>query len=254
MAREYFKGFAEFIKNDENNAVHGTSAKIYFGKVREVYQEWTRQLDSPFLEKYFDGIKFSSKAKKDKYALSWEKLKQLENLQFGESTNDKKREKIRDIFLFMCYTSRYYTEIKDLTFEKNYFLQGENKEKPALKGKRNKTGEFFINPIYPNLLKEILNKHNPEKTGKIFKKIQFHNPSSSINPVLKDFSKAIDLNFVMTIKTARITFKSVIAERMDPKVIKLIMGHNNERSQGVYVANSESPFDDLVKAWDRELT
>lgn len=250
--RDYVKSLVFYLKND-NGGLHETSAKSYYSKIKLVYKEWCMVLNVDYNSKIFEGFRFKNQLKKTRRALSWHELEKLKNLTFGESKREKTREKIRDIFVFMCYTSRYFKELKNLTFEENFFLEGKDGDLPVIKGKRKKTGEYFEIPLYPKLVEDIFNKHNQERKGEFFKEINFSSPSLSFKKHGEELTKRIGVDFDLTIITARYTFKTTIASQMPQSVVQRIMGHKNINTQDIYVGKTNSFLDDYKKAFDNPV-
>ncbi|MBD8491090.1 phage integrase SAM-like domain-containing protein [Echinicola sp. CAU 1574] len=253
MTRAYFTGLASFLDNPENNMMAGSTAKEYFNKVKVVYNEWCRELDKPFNSRLFEKIQFSDAKKRKKYALTKEQLIALENMKFGDGKREKHREEIRDLFLFLCYTSRSYKEIANLTCEDNLYFEGEDKSYAVIVGNRTKEGRGrFENPLYPRIVRKIFDKYHPEYKGKLFPNITYNhsNPSVSISRNLEVISNRLELEFNLNQRIARYTFKSTVANQYPHQITQRMMGHKKIQTQQEYsVANNDMfrTLKDLLK-------
>ena len=249
--RDYVNKLITFLLEDPTNKVHETSAKLYFSKIKKVYKEWCLSLQIDFDNRIFEGFRFKSSPKKQKYALSWDELKKLEKMEFGDSKIEKVKESVRDVFLFMCYTSRYFEEIKKLNFEENFFWEGPNNDLPVIKGKRPKTNEYFEIPLLPKIVEDIFWRNNPLKKGEFFPELKFRDSSVSMMYHLEKFSEELGLKFKMTIITARYTFASTVSDKLPRSITQKMMGHKSIKTQEIYVAQKESFYKDVEDHWKK---
>nr|MBI1230122.1 hypothetical protein [Cytophagales bacterium] len=249
MKRDYFVDFSNFLKHDEKHRVSLGSGRQYWGMMKSVYREWCRKLDVDYHEKYFDKISFPEKNKDKLSALSLEEINKIRQLKFDETDSGKTAERFRDIFIIMCWTSRLFSELENLTIEKNLVWTGEDGDEPVIIGIRRKTGVPFENGLFPKWVEELFWKHNPDrKKGLFFPGVDRFKSGVVFNRHLKDLSERIGLGFTMTTRTARRTFASTTGAAMPATRKKTIMGHTNINMQNTYVTKTSTPlYDDLKK-------
>lgn len=265
MDWDYFKSFADFIKSDPEHKVKPASGNQYWHRVKTVYKAWCKELGVDYLEKHFEGISFPNKNRKRYKALTWNEIDSLQHMEITENVITKLKKDyelkmtiegikvVRDIFIFMCYTSRYIDELTPLTFEENFFYEGENKDKPVFKGQRPKTEEFFENPLFPKIAEELFWKHNPTPEGQIpkghfFPEINYKRAYRKFNKILAVLSQELNLSFTMTTTTARRTFQSVIGAEYYENTRMKILGHRNPTTQHAYtVKTSGSIFHEVER-------
>lgn len=255
MNRDYFKKIAEFFKSDPEHKVSETSADLYFTKVKTAYKEWCREKDTPCNTALFEKISFSKKRVRVQHYLTPDQMKNLSDLNFEQNNQDQKREVIRDIFLFLCYTSRYYTEIRNLTFEKNVFFEDENPDLMVLRNFRSKTDVLFECPIYLPEARDIFEKYNAKKEGRIFPQLDYSpsGESQEINRQLEIIGKKAGIPFKLTVKVARNTFRSNIAKDLGPDLRMQILGHDDKDSQNHYLVKTDNIFQEALRQHQKSL-
>lgn len=251
MKRDYFKSLVSYLISDPDK-LHLSSAHKYFSRVKQVYNEWCKVLDEDEFQnkRYYHDLTISTKRKKEPPTLSHDELIRLRGMTFGDTPEEKKREAVRDVFIFMCYTSRYISEVKALTFENNVFYEGKDKDKITIRSSRSKTKVPFENALYYDFVIDIFNKHNPTKKGVLFPCIDYSEPHKELNKHLKNFSKELNFPFKMTTKTARNTFISTVAYNLPDNLKIKMCGHTNIKTTNRYVVpDSSSQHDELERHW-----
>jgi len=248
--RSFFTGFASFLENNADHKVKGSSAKEYFARTITLYREWCRELKVTYDPTQFERIPFKDSTSENKRSLDWPQIEEIKKITFNE--DDRELEIVRDIFIFMCYTSRYYNEIKDLTFEDNFLYENNNPEWPIVYDKRKKTKVAFYNPLIDKegVLIKIFEKYHPVKKGRMFPQFYINggNTSNKLNKLLEIIGQKAKIDFKLINKTARYTFESTIAVEYPPKLAQRMMGHSRIQTQTVYTAVNSDMYSLTAKA------
>lgn len=221
-----------------------SSAKEYFNKVKTIYINWFKETypDNPeSYQRIFRGIVFKGTLSKEKKHLTKEELRKIIDLDLPK---ESKIEYVRDVFVFMCFTSRSFKEVKSLSFEKNFTYVGNDLSKPLIIGYRGKTGVSFRNPFISPIQKDIFEKYHPIKKGPFFPDINFGdvNPNGGLNDYLDKIRKLAGIDFRVSGRTARYTFNKVISKDLDQWTRADIMGHNNLQSQNDYNSKNDDIY------------
>ena len=154
--------------------------------------------------------------------LTEEELRRLINKDFSI----KRLERVRDLFVFCCFTGLSYSDVKTLTPE--HFETDEN-GRGWIKKKRVKTGVLFRVPLLP-IPKLILEKY---KGGDKLLPIV---DRSSTDAYLKEVAELCGINKNISSHTARFTFATTvtITNRISLEVVSKMMGHTNTRMTSHY--------------------
>ena len=227
---KFYKKFTEYF-NQKNYATNTIGKNIKNVKVflKEAFKRGITT-NQDFLDEDFRVIEEET----EKIYLNDSELKKIYELKL---TDNKKLEKVRDLFIVGCYTGLRFSDlkqIKPLNFIKN---------ETQLKIKTTKTGELVIIPLHWTI-KEIIRKHNGELPPPI--------SNQKMNKYLKDIGKdagidnlestsitkgglRVDKTFkkykLITVHTARRSFATNMFLNDVPTIsIMKITGHKTEKS------------------------
>lgn len=154
--------------------------------------------------------------------LTEEELRVLINKDF----RIKRLERVRDLFVFCCFTGLSYSDVKTLTPE---HFETDANGRIWIKKKRVKTGVLFRVPLLP-IPKLILEKY---KGGdKLLPIVDL----SSTDAYLKEIAELCGINKNISSHTARFTFATTvtITNRISLEVVSKMMGHTNTRMTSHY--------------------
>lgn len=154
--------------------------------------------------------------------LTEEELRRLINKDFSI----KRLERVRDLFVFCCFTGLSYSDVKTLTPE---HFETDEYGRVWIKKKRVKTGVLFRVPLLP-IPKLILEKY---KGGDKLLPIV---DRSSTDAYLKEVAELCGINKNISSHTARFTFATTvtITNRISLEVVSKMMGHTNTRMTSHY--------------------
>lgn len=165
--------------------------------------------------------------KNDREYLTKEELEILETHALG---GNKGLEKVRDIFLFSCYSGLRYQDAQELTNE-NVFIDGEGNY--FLTYIQNKTGKKEEMPMLEPAVK-IYHKYDfyREVTGLILPKIS----NVKVNAYLKTIAEMIGIKKKITHHVARHTFATTITltNGVPLEMVSAFLGHADTRTTRIY--------------------
>ena len=185
----------------------------------------------------FFGFKISFKKSNRVYVTNNE-LHTLQNITLNSSLS-----KVRDIFLFACYTGLSYIDLYNLSL-KNITKGIDNLQ--WIYVKRQKTNIPSNIPILPVAF-SILKKYKKQKNiNRIFPMIS----NQKINKALKEISNLCNFNKKLTFHSARHTFATTVTltNGVPIESVSRMLGHNNIKTTQIYaqVIDSKISSDMLI--------
>jgi len=185
----------------------------------------------------FVGFKISFK-KTNRVYINNEELYILKNIKLNNSLN-----KVRDIFLFACYTGLSYIDLYNLNI-KNIQIGIDNLKWLFIK--RQKTDIPSNVPILPPAL-IILNKYLIQNNiNRIFPIIS----NQKTNRSLKEIAHLCNFNKKLTFHSARHTFATTITltNGVPIETVSKMLGHNNIKTTQIYARVIDSKISsDMLK-------
>ena len=185
----------------------------------------------------FIGFKIKFK-KSNRVYINNEELYTLKNIKLDKSLN-----KIRDIFLFACYTGLSYIDLYNLNI-KNIQIGDDNLKWIFIK--RHKTDIPSNVPILPPAL-VILNKYKTQNNiNGIFPMIS----NQKTNIALKEIARLCNFNKKLTFHCARHTFATTITltNGVPIETVSKMLGHNNIKTTQIYARVIDSKISaDMMK-------
>ena len=185
----------------------------------------------------FIGFKIKFK-KSNRVYINNEELYILKNIKLNKSLN-----KIRDIFLFACYTGLSYIDLYNLNI-KNIQIGDDNLKWIFIK--RHKTNIPSNVPILPPAL-TILNKYKTQNNiNGIFPMIS----NQKTNNALKEIARLCNFNKKLTFHCARHTFATTITltNGVPIETVSKMLGHNNIKTTQIYARVIDSKISaDMMK-------
>ncbi len=179
--------------------------------------------------------------RKEVIFLTVEELQKLENHHFKFT----RIEKVKDLFIFCCYTGLAYKEMATLKKED---IVKEFDNNLWLHIKRSKTSKLYKVPLLPKAL-EILEKYKDENSELIFTNIS----NQRFNGYLKEIADVVGIKKNLTHHIARKTFASTVLLYNDVpmEIVSELLGHSSikttEASYGKIVQKKVSLEMDRLK-------
>jgi len=155
--------------------------------------------------------------KKEIVFLSVDELKQLEIFEFTQP----RLQKVKDWFVFSCYTGLAYNEISKL--QKKHIIKGFDGEF-WIEMVREKTQKNIAVPILPKAL-ELIDKYADENSEFVFKICS----NQRYNSYLKEIAPILGIEKRLTTHTARKTFASTVLLYNDVpmEIVSQLLGHSS---------------------------
>ena len=185
----------------------------------------------------FAGFKISFK-KSNRVYINKQELHTLKNITLNDSLS-----KVRDIFLFACYTGLSYIDLYNLSL-KNIRKGNDNLQWVYVK--RHKTNIPSNIPILPPAF-SILKKYKKQKNiNRIFPMIS----NQKMNKALKEIAHLCNFNKKLTFHSARHTFATTVTltNGVPIETVSKMLGHNNIKTTQLYarVIDSKISSDMLI--------
>lgn len=225
LNKDLFTRFATWLKNEKN--LWGTSIESLFKPMRVACQQ--AREDGLLHRDPFDGFMLTKVIgkiqSKDQFRLDWSEVKLIRDFRL----EDPEEEKIREIFLFMCMTGLYLSDIRKLPW--NYIKNSE--EGYVIEGAREKNGEFYSIPAYifthaAKIIEQQKGKH-PELVFQDIISDQAFNRKIKI--IVKKCGVVKEHAERTTNKTARHSFVQMLTiMQINSATRKIILGHEKESS------------------------
>ncbi|HUX58738.1 MAG TPA: site-specific integrase [Bacteroidales bacterium] len=213
---EFIKNFEHYLKT-VRNCGHNTTVK-YIRNLRKIIRI---ALSNDWLKKDpFRSISYRLKEVNRAYLTDME-LKLLLNKKFS---NERLR-RIKDIFLFSCFTGLAFSDVKSLTREN--ITIGINNQK-WLRTKRKKTGNPSEIPLLdvPNA---IINKYENDPICLLEQKLLPVGSNQKMNAYLKEIADLCGINKNLSTHTARHTFATTVTltHGVSMEAVSKMLGHSN---------------------------
>jgi integrase len=165
--------------------------------------------NSGYLSKQpFSGLRFAFK-EEDKPFLTYEEIEAIRAAKLGE-----KLDRVRNFFLFLCFSGLEYADIVELTKED---VKTNKYGQLYIKKKRIKTGEEYISILY----------EDAEELWKLFGGDIPVISNQRSNAYLKEIATAAGIDKTITTLTARHTYATyLLSKRQMPiEVVQKMLGH-----------------------------
>lgn len=213
---EFLKNFEHYLKT-VRNCGHNTTVK-YIRNLRKIIRmalsnNWIKK--DPFM-----NITYRLKEVNRAY-LTDPELKLLINKEFS---NERLR-RIKDIFLFSCFTGLAFSDVKSLTREN--ITIGINNQK-WLRTKRKKTGNPSEIPLL-NVPTTIIKKYENDPICLLKQKLLPVGSNQKMNAYLKEIADLCDIKKNLSTHTARHTFATTVTltNGVSMEAVSKMLGHSN---------------------------
>jgi site-specific recombinase XerD len=173
---------------------------------------------------------------------------ELDNLAAKKITNHR-LERVRDIFLFCCYTGFAYVDVFAL---KNEHIKVGVDQQLWIVGNRTKTHVRVSIPLLPPALK-ILDKYtDAANTEIIFQCIS----NQKMNAYLKEIADICGINKNLTSHMARHTFATTVtlSNGVPIETVSKMLGHTNLKTTQIYAKVVDTKISDDMQVLKRKLS
>jgi Site-specific recombinase XerD len=171
--------------------------------------------------------------RKDRTERAYLTIDELERLANREFTSER-LERMRDIFLFCCYTGLSYIDVKTLTTDN---LVRKNDGKLWIVTKRTKT-EVPVNVPLLEIPLRLIKKYEPLRKGNLVFPVYSNQKS---NDYLKEIAALCGINKDVTFHVARHTFATTVTLENGVPVesVSKMLGHTNIQTTQIYARITE---------------
>jgi site-specific recombinase XerD len=213
---EFIKNFEHYLKTIRNCG-HNTTVK-YIRNLRKIIR---MALSNDYIKlDPFRNIRYSLKEVNRAY-LTDSELKLLINKEFS----NERLSRIKDIFLFCCFTGLAFSDVKSLT--KENITNGISNQR-WLRTKRKKTG----NPSEIPLLQvpfTIIKKYENDPICLLKQKLLPVGSNQRMNAYLKEIADLCDIKKNLTTHTARHTFATTVTltHGVSMEAVSKMLGHSS---------------------------
>ena len=179
--------------------------------------------------------------KYDRQYLTERELQLIEDTSF----NNDRLEKVKDCFLFSCYTGLSYIDVKELTanqiargIDNNYWIFT----------KREKTNETVKVPILPQAM-QIINKYKDVYENRTTKPLLPLSSNQKTNSYLKEIATAIGIHKNVTFHVARHTFATTVmlSNGVPIETVSKLLGHTKLSTTQIYARVVETKISEDIQ-------
>lgn len=183
--------------------------------------------------------------KHDPTCLTWNELKRIMQKTFYHA----RLERIRDFFVFACFTGLSYGDLKSLTTEDFELKNDENDWIDKDRGKTCVNAQILFSAI-PHL---IVEKYKNEHRGNELLPIR---SCQKTNAYLKEIAVLCGINKNLTSHVARHTFATTVTltEGVPLESVSKMLGHTNTVTTQIYAKVVNSKLRKDAAAWNAKMT
>jgi site-specific recombinase XerD len=220
---DFLAGFESFLKLDAGNSNNGSIKHIQrVKKVVNVALKRGKLLMNPFISYQV------KKEKTNREFLTAHELQLIEEAQLDRPT----LRKVRDLFIFICYTGLSYSDLSELK-EDEIVIGIDGDQWISLE--RNKTGTCVTIPLLPQA-KAVLEKYSdhPEAINKGILLPVLSN--QKMNKYLKELAQACGVKKDVTCHIGRHTFATTVTLSNDIPIetVSQMLGHTSLKTTQIY--------------------
>ncbi|PKQ46584.1 site-specific integrase [Confluentibacter flavum] len=179
----------------------------------------------------------------DKYDRAYLTERELELLENTHYTNER-LERVKDCFIFSCYTGLSYIDVKELTVDQ--ITRGIDK-KYWIFTKREKTDETVKVPILPPAM-EILEKYNSISENSQVESLLPLSSNQKTNAYLKEIARDCGINKNLTFHVARHTFATTVmlSNGVPIETVSKLLGHAKLSTTQIYARVVETKISEDI--------
>ncbi|MDO7171760.1 site-specific integrase [Mariniflexile sp. AS56] len=180
----------------------------------------------------------------DKYDRAYLTERELELLECTHYKNER-LERVKDCFIFSCYTGLSYIDVKELTI--NQIVRGIDNNHWIFT-KREKTNETVKIPVLPQAM-TIINKYKDAIENKISKTMLPLCSNQKANSYLKEIAKDCGIHKNITFHVARHTFATTVmlSNGVPIETVSKLLGHAKLTTTQIYARVLETKISEDIQ-------
>lgn len=185
--------------------------------------------------------------KKQNTVREWLSFKELEKIEAVNYDNNPAFARLKDFFLFCCYTGLRFSDAINL--RRNQIIETDNGLAIDLKRmqKVDKSVYLPLGILFDGKPQTIIKKYMVEDNFVLFPDIT----NQYVNREIKHIGKHAGIKKHLTCHVARHTFGTLLAQiKPDPYLIKELMGHSKIATSMIYIHSSRDNIDKKLKDID----
>lgn len=192
------------------------------------------------LKNLFDQFQLKFE-KYDRQYLTERELKLIEETSF----NIDRLERVKDCFLFSCYTGLSYIDVRELTA--NQITKGIDNNHWIFT-KREKTNETVKVPVLPQAM-DIINKYKDVSENRTGKPLLPLSSNQKTNSYLKEIATAIGIHKNITFHVARHTFATTVmlSNGVPIETVSKLLGHTKLSTTQIYARVVETKISEDIQ-------
>jgi site-specific recombinase XerD len=173
----------------------------------------------------------SFKLKSQKTQREFLPIEELDKLIKVDLSHNQSLDRVRDVFLFSCYTGLRFQDSQDLKTE-NLII---NNNQQSLRFTQRKTNIASEIPLLDIAIR-IINKYEDSNERKVLKRLLPKISNQKVNAYLKIISDLSGLNQQLTHHVARHTFATTIClnNNMPIEILSKLLGHSSIKTTQIY--------------------
>ena len=248
LSRNFIVGFEQYLLSvnieGKDHAMNRNTACTYLKKIKAVVNK-ALQMDlldkNPFL-----GFKMPKFKNSKIVYLSSEELEILRTHDLGEN---KSLQRVRDLFLFSCFTGLRFSDA--ITLQEDHVKKDKNNIL-WIRIRQKKTKEVVEIPMI-NAAVELYNKYKThrEQTGFVLPQLSHQ----KVNTHLKVIAGLTGIKKQLVFHSSRHTFATTIAldQGIELKTLSKLLGHTSIRSSEIYAQVSRKKLTDVVATLNEKM-
>lgn len=238
----FIENFVHFLRTEKNNNHNGAMKNLVRLKkiIRlALHNEWLHK--DPFIHYKMTFQKY------DRIYLNQYELETLESTDFKNA----KLNKVRDLFIFSCYTGLAYADIKILRVEN--IITGIDGNK-WISAKRKKSGIRFTLPLLPKAF-EIMQLYKTEILSEEPMLVFPVMSNQKMNQYLKDIAQLCSIIKPITFHSARHTFATTVTlvNGVPIETVSKMLGHTDISTTQIYARVIDQKIADDMKVLREKL-
>lgn len=238
----FISSFDLYLKTQDKNQ-HNTASK-HLTKLKKIIRmaranEW--MTNDPF-----GNFKITKHATNRQY-LNAQELKALEE----KKITIERLDKVRDAFLFSCYTGLSYSDLAKLT-SRDITVDADGKQKIVIYRQKTKTRSSI--PLLPGALR-IIKKYSDSIEAEIKGTLLPINSNQKMNAYLKEIATICGINKKLGFHSSRHTFAStlMLENGVPIEVVRDMLGHSSVKTTEIYAKITDLKVSKEMSVLEKKL-
>jgi len=231
------------VKNHRLELLHNNTVVKQHSKLRTIILKANRE---GYMQKNpYNNFPLSIIERKVK-ALTKDELETIKYLKLPE-----RLERVRDIFLFSCFTGLRFGDTINLTIDQ--IKVDKNGRYNLDLSMQQKTKDPLSKPLSRPAIK-LIEKYSTSNERKVLGRLLPKITNQRVNAYLKEIAAIAEINTHLTHKVSRHTFATTVLAGVSKELKKEFLGHKDIRSTDVYNEILEDEYNDVIDKVDKNFS